>query len=183
MTYENLRSTKLLATHCAVCARPLRDAVSVELGIGPDCREKHGYDGFINDDNRALANALIFEIADKQSGLDAVDACRQLMHLGFTTLASKIAIRIMSIRVLQDPNRPEVLLVTTPYTEIGVQQLGSVPGRRWNASLHVNEVPVTSKNRLWKALRTAFPGYPMLDPHGDFYTIPAIGEANITKVS
>lgn len=43
MTYELAPSTVLLATHCAICGRPLRDAVSVETGVGPDCREKHGY--------------------------------------------------------------------------------------------------------------------------------------------
>jgi hypothetical protein len=43
MSYENAPATKLLATHCACCARPLVDALSVELGIGPDCRKKHGF--------------------------------------------------------------------------------------------------------------------------------------------
>lgn len=43
MTYENAPSTRLLATHCACCNRPLRDAESVERGIGPDCAERHGY--------------------------------------------------------------------------------------------------------------------------------------------
>jgi hypothetical protein len=43
MSYESAPATKLLATHCACCSRPLVDAVSVETGIGPDCRKKHGY--------------------------------------------------------------------------------------------------------------------------------------------
>ena len=42
-TYETAPSTLLLATHCACCNRPLRDAVSVERGVGPDCAEKYGY--------------------------------------------------------------------------------------------------------------------------------------------
>lgn len=42
-TYENAPSTKMLATHCCACGRALRDAVSVEAGMGPDCRERHGY--------------------------------------------------------------------------------------------------------------------------------------------
>ena len=40
--YEDAVSTKLLATHCCMCNRPLRDARSVELGIGPICEEKFG---------------------------------------------------------------------------------------------------------------------------------------------
>jgi len=40
--WENAVSTKLLATHCAICGRPLRDPESIERGIGPDCNEKLG---------------------------------------------------------------------------------------------------------------------------------------------
>jgi hypothetical protein len=42
-TYEAAPATHLLATHCAVCNRALRDATSVERGVGPDCAEKYGY--------------------------------------------------------------------------------------------------------------------------------------------
>lgn len=35
-TYENAPATKMLATNCVVCGRALVDAVSVEMGIGPD---------------------------------------------------------------------------------------------------------------------------------------------------
>lgn len=41
--YENAPAAAMLATHCC-CGRPLLDAVSVEAGIGPDCRKKHGFD-------------------------------------------------------------------------------------------------------------------------------------------
>lgn len=41
--YENAPATKMLASHCACCARPLVDAVSVETGVGPDCRKTHGF--------------------------------------------------------------------------------------------------------------------------------------------
>jgi gamma-glutamylaminecyclotransferase len=41
--YENAPATRLLATSCACCGRALLDAISVEAGIGPDCREKYGY--------------------------------------------------------------------------------------------------------------------------------------------
>jgi hypothetical protein len=43
MNYELAASTLLLATHCAFCGRALRDAPSVERGVGPDCAERHGY--------------------------------------------------------------------------------------------------------------------------------------------
>lgn len=41
--YENAPATQMVATKCACCAKPLVDAVSVETGVGPDCRKKHGY--------------------------------------------------------------------------------------------------------------------------------------------
>lgn len=46
MSYESAPSTAFIATHCACCSRPLRDAKSVEIGIGPVCRERYGFDDF-----------------------------------------------------------------------------------------------------------------------------------------
>lgn len=43
-TYENAPATRLLATHCCVCGRPLLDSDSVEIGIGPTCRGKFAFD-------------------------------------------------------------------------------------------------------------------------------------------
>ncbi len=43
MSYENSPACKLIATTCCCCGHPLVDAVSVEAGIGPDCRKKWGY--------------------------------------------------------------------------------------------------------------------------------------------
>lgn len=40
MSYEDALSTQLLATHCGMCGRPLRDPQSIERGIGPDCYER-----------------------------------------------------------------------------------------------------------------------------------------------
>jgi hypothetical protein len=42
--YEQALSTKLLATHCIFCGRPLRDPQSVQRGYGPDCAEKYAQD-------------------------------------------------------------------------------------------------------------------------------------------
>ena len=35
--YTNAPATKLLATNCLACGRPLVDALSVERGVGPEC--------------------------------------------------------------------------------------------------------------------------------------------------
>ena len=39
--YENHKETKILATNCCACNRSLKDADSVELGIGPICRSRY----------------------------------------------------------------------------------------------------------------------------------------------
>ncbi len=129
MSYENAPATKMLATHCAVCARPLVDAVSVELGIGPDCRKKYGADESTGtpdyDGARALlagvelgskvaqgtldgswggaprdaANVLVHRIALEQTGRSAVACVNALHALGFQTLARRIAHRIAQVRI------------------------------------------------------------------------------------
>lgn len=117
MTYENAVSTRLIATHCAVCRRPLRDAVSVERGVGPDCAERYGYgeaqteptwlvvavaltevagglslEAFVTRDAHALANLLTHQIA---TDLDAEETNGRLLAAirgcGFTKLADKLA--------------------------------------------------------------------------------------------
>ena len=49
MSYENAPATKMLATNCCCCGRPLVDSMSVELGIGPECRggATGGGEGFL----------------------------------------------------------------------------------------------------------------------------------------
>jgi len=41
--YENSPATALVATRCCCCGRKLVDADSVESGVGPVCRKKHGF--------------------------------------------------------------------------------------------------------------------------------------------
>jgi len=41
--YTSSAACQLLATHCACCGKPLVDSDSVETGVGPVCRKKHGY--------------------------------------------------------------------------------------------------------------------------------------------
>ena len=41
--YESAPATSLVATNCACCGHPLLDAVSVEAGVGPECRKRYGY--------------------------------------------------------------------------------------------------------------------------------------------
>lgn len=123
--YENAPGTVLVATNCACCARPLLDAVSVETGVGPECRKKHGYDKPDQDltlaevvglaaaltqadyleltagapTTRELANRLVQRIAVDQSGPRVAHYVGALEALGFTTLAARVAKRLGGISV------------------------------------------------------------------------------------
>lgn len=169
--YESLASTKLLATHCAVCNRPLRDALSTERGIGPDCAERYGYlDPEVTEEARLQANHLIFLIADKRQGPPAVEAARQLRELGFAKLAGIILERLVPIRLERVGDR---LRLFTPYDPDVTARLTQVPGRWFNREEVANEFPYSSKNALWLALRELFVGKKMLGPAGELIEIPA----------
>lgn len=94
MSHENAPATKLLATACACCGRALVDAVSVETGIGPECRKNFGVDFDTTDAAHAEANRLVFEVARK--GMTAAMArpiFDRIAELGFRALADRIAKR------------------------------------------------------------------------------------------
>jgi hypothetical protein len=168
MSYENAPATKMLATRCSVCSRPLVDSVSVELGIGPDCRRRHGYDIDVAPEIRAQANAIVHMIAVEQRGVAVAAGIRQLRDLGFTVLARRIGVRLFNVRIDSDGTE---FVVTTPYTEAGVNAFRAVPGRRWDKDANANRFPKTSKPALWKALKQAFYGYEAMGPEGQVFAI------------
>ena len=56
---------KLTASHCCVCSRSLRDALSVQLMIGPVCRKRYGYSDVPENPN--LPKALGYVAALEQT--------------------------------------------------------------------------------------------------------------------
>lgn len=166
MSYENSAACKMLATNCAVCARPLVDAVSVQVGIGPDCREKYGFcPDILTDEYRDEANRLIFLIAMEQTGKAVDDAVSKLYTMGFDVLARRIAKRLHFVTVdLADGK----FTVKGPYSEIAVNALRNVPGRVWDKENKVNTYPEGSRGALWKALRIAYHGHTGIGPKGAF---------------
>lgn len=170
MSYENAPATKMLASHCAVCARPLVDAVSVETGIGPDCRKKYGFNKEVDAETRAAANALVYEVAREQTGAKAAQAADLLGALGFHNLAERILERVCEIRITVVG---ESLKVETPYNEVAVQAFRNIPGRRWDPTAKVNFVPVKSKAALWAFLKKFYNGASGIGPKGIF-TVGAV---------
>lgn len=158
-SYESLASTRMLATHCAVCHRDLRDAVSVETGMGPECREKYGCHLDVAPEARAEANELIYLIADKRKGPSVEQAASRLRELGLTVLAEKLLRGMVKIRL---ERHGDTLRLFTPYDPTDVERLKRIPGRWFKDG--ANEYPYSSRNAVWAALRELYPGQRMLGP-------------------
>lgn len=168
-SYINAPATKMLATHCAVCARPLCDAKSVELGIGPDCRAKYGFDSLVSEEQRKAANALVHKIATVQKGTEAFEACKALHELGFAALAARIMDRLTKI-VIEAIDDGQKLAVWMPYAAEVVSAMHGVPGRAWDKTRKCNIIPATldARRALQKILNTHFAGKWASGPRGPF---------------
>lgn len=179
MSYEEAPQTKMLATHCACCDRPLCDALSVEIGMGPVCREKHGYAvvaGF-DEVTRKAANVLIWVIAVKRNepGI-VVDACKELFKLGAIQVVAAILRRVAKVQVaLTEADHPHGagrLAVHTPYYAEAVDAMRKVPGRLWDKAHKVNTFPVSSKLAVYEVFQKFWAGEVAVGPKGPF-VIPA----------
>ncbi len=163
MGYETAIQTKMLATHCCVCGRPLVDASSVELGIGPECRSN--YAGGIDENTRILCNKLTYQaaLAAQRGDLTAVRAlAAEIESAGLAKLAAKIVKRFKNAETkckIFIVERDGKLYVDTPFKR-SVEDFAShwraIPGRRWENGKNV--VPVSSKAALWALLKALYAG-------------------------
>lgn len=165
MSYESAPATLLVATQCAVCARPLVDSESVNTGMGPECRKKHGYTIDAPADARNTANRLVHGIALDRNSLDSLKACDTLESLGFTKLAAILRKRIASIVVTITDGR---YAVKTPYNPDTVDAMRRIPGRRWDAEGKVNTFPASSARELFDLLKRYHAGALAIGPKGPF---------------
>ena len=168
MSYIDSTVCKMLATHCVCCGRPLVDAVSVELGMGPECRKE--YDAGLGEEQKKEANKIVHAAAVMaQTGHveRVVEYVGELEKLGFGSLASKVGRRFKGVAdrrvnaeiVIEevDENR---IRVKTPFrrgkSKGFVQAWRKIPGRRWEKGW--NYLPKTQKKALWDLLVEYFPG-------------------------
>jgi hypothetical protein len=167
MSYLNAPATGMLATYCACCSQPLLDAKSVELGIGPVCRKKHGFDLDVPEEARLAANKLVHEIACLQDDPDVRGRVVALSLLGFAKLADRIAKRVGCVRIEAAPGEYHV---RAPYNEAHVAAMRQVPGRRFfkDGKDRYDRVPATSRAALWGALKGVWAGKLGSGPKGFF---------------
>jgi len=186
MAYQDAPATRMLATNCVCCGRPLVDACSVELGIGPNCR--HGiFPEGVDDGDRVTANACVYRAAlAAQNGKaeEVLECAKEIRGLGFEELAAKVERRFKE-GVAQATCKPDIsieargdeLLVKTPYrrgdAEAFVSAWRAIPGRRYDRATRRNRIHRSQRRRLWTLLRRFFPGKWGKGPKGVF-RIPAL---------
>ena len=66
--------------------------------------------------------------------------------------------------------------VFSPYNPTLLEQLRTVPGRRWDGARKCNTVPEASLFKLMQALSAVYPNEAMVDVDGNLVTIPAVIE-------
>lgn len=160
-TYEAAPAVALLATHCALCGRPLLDAPSVECGMGPICRAK-ALQG-APEAHRAEVNALVARIAAVPDAATVMADVAAISAYGYATLAARLVERLAEERTVSVEVTPEGYVVRAPFSEAFCTALGRLCwGRRWDREGKVWRVPATARKGLWDALREAFPDAPLL---------------------
>lgn len=176
MSYENATATKLLATHCICCGRPLVDAISVELGIGPECRNHD--DAGISSDIQQQGNSMTHDAAIAAQGgrlTEILTIADRLDSIGLSTLAGKIRERFSKKAqdAVEHPDiqirlEGDIMFVRTPYKRnpAFVDAWRSIPNRRYRDG--VNQIPVASKHQLWELLMDFFPNKTGVGPKGPF---------------
>lgn len=159
MSYETAPATIMLATQCAICQRPLVDSISIETGMGPDCRSKHGFSGknapTVSEDDRKKANRIVYAIACGVDSATLAGSIKELRDMGFSLLAATLEDRNVTVHVDEAGDR---LVVRTPYNEAVVEAMRAIPGRRWNKEEKANTFPVSAKRAVWEMIKRFYPG-------------------------
>jgi hypothetical protein len=182
MSYEDAPQTKMLATHCCVCGRPLVDAKSVELGIGPECGQfLHGVSD-ITEGQRELGNQLVHaaSVYTSQGRLDKVRECATAIGaIGLVGLAEILedrcndAVAKAKIEIGEADGR---LWVSTPFKRSRKEEFTkawrAIPGRRWDAAHECNVVPADQRPAVLALLKEFFPGEYAVGPKGPFMVVP-----------
>lgn len=173
--YTDSPACRMLSVNCAVCGRPLVDSISVQIGMGSECRKE--YDGGITDEVRTQANKIVHGAA-MAAGIGRIEevlaAADQVEAMGLAILAKKMrrrfknAERLAEIEIEELPNG--MYRVVTPYrrkdSKAFVAAWRAVPGRRWENGANV--VPFASKKALWMMLQEFFGGRYAKGPKGVF---------------
>lgn len=199
-------NTKRLATNCCACGRALRDAKSVEVGIGPHCRKKHGFDTTYNaltDSQRKSVNVLIHRagIACEKNDIKLIlKLAKKIERRGFSVVANRIRTRFVKIRIhrangvdeygwtpkrggFKTGEQHDVVRVWTPYSPEfnGNRRDNRLRGRPCKEQTEFGkfhwEFKVEHSTLLMRVLALTFPGQSYLCDNGIF-EVPTAAEFN-----
>jgi len=178
VSYEDAPSTRLLATQCAMCGRPLRDAVSIERGVGPDCAEKFGYAEAQGapqwsraaallaaagvplpedwtKDAHVVVNGLVHRCALEQRKAPLALAAA-VEALGYQRLGARLIERIKESATIVVERVGNELSVKTPYCPAFNREVAYIAGQRFDRASTRRMVPAAERVALWAALKVAF---------------------------
>lgn len=133
MSYENAPATKMVATRCASCSRPLVDSESVNAGMGPDCRKRHGYNAAQYEADWAHVIATLQarpELRAEAEEASATDSALRLANIGATEIlmrdlrepARGFANKLVH-RIACDQEGPHVAALTDALRALGFAKL------------------------------------------------------------
>lgn len=182
--YQHAIKTKLLATNCCVCGRPLCDAESVERGMGGDCSLEGYGNGSISEEIREAANLATHDaaVAAQKGDIATVKHLADLVaSYGLTRLSElmmkrfKNAWRLAKVHIEE---KDGFLFVRTPFKRSKKAEFTAawraIPGRSFIYNRNhegVNVVPVTEKAAVWALLKEFFDGEYGIGPKGTFKVV------------
>lgn len=187
-SYIEAPATRKLAQNCVCCKRPLLDSNSVELGIGPICREKYGYSAepevapnwdlvgnlllclvdlpettpkvFESKDAHKLCNVLVHKAATTEYPEDLATLAKIIIAAGYVKLGKVVAKRMAKVQILVSmKTEGNTIVMKTPFVEGSLEDLRQVIGRRWDKLRKVNTFPVASRAQLWCFLKKHYANY------------------------
>lgn len=173
-----------VAPCCVVCGHGFSDPHSEALGIGPDCRKRHGYgarqalpnwpavDAALAGtaaaadvaaalcDARAAGAAIVLRFAVEGRHCASAPAyISALAALGFVQLATRLAKQQRPIAVTTEGEGPGAMLVVrAPYNAAFADALRAAGVRStWDGAARVRRVPAAARRALWAALVASYP--------------------------
>lgn len=194
-TYANAPITELVAVQCAVCARPLADAVSVQRGVGPDCAAKYGMnkasgapdwkavrDALGDDEFESLEADLLATLGDGED-LARAFGNRLAYRIAADQRGPRVQARVVALSALGfgvfaariadrlGAVRVEVdgdtLVVKSPWSVTFLNQVHrKVPRHHFDRARECRIVPMQYRSELWEAIRAAFRGELLIAPSG-----------------
>lgn len=179
----NAAALSMLATHCGICRRALRDPISVELGIGPECRKgRFEESSAVSPEAYQRAKAIVYKLAiaastDKVIAADVLVAADELQQFGFAQLADVLVkrnakIQIVARQVEVDGVKLDKLFVHFPYNPdcgYGMRRLGGTVERHAVTGKRLGFViPADRRNDAWAYFKRYFPGVLGTGPLGPF---------------